>query len=887
MNLQSIQIVMPLRRLVYASLVSVVMGCSAPENGVDIFLDLDGDGAQDSLDAFPQDASETTDTDSDGTGNNADTDDDNDGVLDTDDAFPLDNSETLDTDGDGIGNNGDDDLDGDGIPNSSDDDSDNDEVSDSVDVFPFDPLESIDTDGDGIGNNTDTDDDDDGVFDTDDAFILDASESVDTDGDGTGNNADTDDDNDGILDVVDPDPLVVNNSAPTAIAGSDQTVMPGDSVNLSGSGSDNDGTIANYDWSQVSGSTVSITGSASTSANFTAPAASSSEALTFRLTVTDDDGDTGSDDIVITVEPSIVSNATPTANAGTDQSVISGDTVSLSGSGSDTDGTITVYQWTQISGTTVTIVGDTSQTPSFTAPTVSSNEILTFSLTVTDDDGDSSSDDVLITVSPSGLDTYTNSLGLTFNLIPSGSFIMGSPDSELGRQPDEIQHQVMLTQPFYMQTTEVTQGQWQAVMGSNPSRFSSCGDNCPVDQVTWSDVQQFIAALNALDSSNTYALPTEAQWEYSCRAGSTTAFANGEITVTLGSDPILDQIAWYAGNSGNITHPVGQKDPNSWGLYDMHGNVWEWTADWYSSYTGDEIDPTGPASGEFREPRGGRNSDWAGLVRCAYRPKSPSDTGLGIGFRLIRLPESTANILPTVSAGSDQSVDSAASVSITGTASDTDGVISSYQWTQLSGTTLTLFDANTATLSFTVPAVSLGTTLTFRLTVTDNDGDSSSDDVSIFVNATQKTSALIMNGSALMGATNIDVGGTYYDVSFVGGLCEQVFSVCDISSFTFQNGADALLASDALLEQVFNKSLGLSGDYEQIDSAPEDTNGLSNSYQGNIFTPYGVTATQVLVAVAANVNNNNIDYTFSARDFDGTLFNSNRSDITYAIWTRQ
>jgi len=191
--------------------------------------DFDNDGVLDTLDAFPFDSTESVDTDGDGIGNNADTDDDGDGVADVDDAFPLDSTESVDTDGDGIGNNADTDddgdgvadandafpldntesvdTDGDGIGNNADTDDDGDGVADANDAFPLDKTESVDTDGDGIGNNADTDDDGDGVADANDAFPLDSAESVDTDGDGTGNNADTDDDGDGVADANDAFPL--------------------------------------------------------------------------------------------------------------------------------------------------------------------------------------------------------------------------------------------------------------------------------------------------------------------------------------------------------------------------------------------------------------------------------------------------------------------------------------------------------------------------------------------------------------------------------------------------------------------------------------------------------------------------------------------------------
>ncbi len=196
--------------------------------------------------------------------------------------------------------------------------------------------------------------------------------------------------------------------------------------------------------------------------------------------------------------------------------------------------------------------------------------------------------------------TYTNSLGQTFVLIPAGTFTMGSPSNEPGRYSDETQHQVTLTQPFYMQTTEVTQAQWETLMGSNPSRFSGC-PTCPVEQVSWNDIQEFITKLNARGEGK-YSLPTEAQWEYAARAGSTTAFYNGGITETGGGyDPNLDVIGWYYYNSNSKTHPVGQKAPNAWGLYDMSGNVYEWCSDWYGTYPSTAVtDPTGPSSGSSR-----------------------------------------------------------------------------------------------------------------------------------------------------------------------------------------------------------------------------------------------------------------------------------------------
>ncbi len=239
-----------------------------------------------------------------------------------------------------------------------------------------------------------------------------------------------------------------------------------------------------------------------------------------------------------------------------------------------------------------------------------------------------------------GQTTYTNFLGMTFNLIPAGTFMMGSPGNEPGRYSNETQHQVTLTKSYYMQTTEVTQGQWKAVMGSNPSLFSDCGDDCPVEYVSWNDIQAFITELNKL-GQGTYRLPTEAEWEYAARVGSTTAFANGTITETgSGYDPNLDAMGWYTYNSDKKTHPVAQKKPNAWGLYDMHGNVWEWVQDWFGSYpTSAVTDPTGPSSGSDRVSRGG---SWSNLARHCRSPARlslhPAIRSYNYGFRLV-LPQ--------------------------------------------------------------------------------------------------------------------------------------------------------------------------------------------------------------------------------------------------------
>ncbi len=234
---------------------------------------------------------------------------------------------------------------------------------------------------------------------------------------------------------------------------------------------------------------------------------------------------------------------------------------------------------------------------------------------------------------------FRNFLGMGFVYIPGGTFIMGSPLSEYGRDDNERQHQVTLTRGFYMQTTEVTQGQWKAIMGNNPSHFLNCGWDCPVEQVSWFEVQEFIKKLNEAENTSRYRLPTEAEWEYASRAGSTTAFYNGEIAgEKSGYDANLDQAGWYFRNSELGTHQVSQKNPNVWGLYDMHGNVWEWCQDWQRKYPFRAVtDPTGATVGKARIRRGGSWSHYPLFCRSAYRSWfEPEDATPDLGFRLVR-----------------------------------------------------------------------------------------------------------------------------------------------------------------------------------------------------------------------------------------------------------
>ena len=218
----------------------------------------------------------------------------------------------------------------------------------------------------------------------------------------------------------------------------------------------------------------------------------------------------------------------------------------------------------------------------------------------------------------------TNSIGMKLVLIPKGTFMMGSPASEQGRDDDETQHEVTISEDYYLGVFEVTQGQYEKVMGTNPSYFpkrvigKSDSSMYPVEKVSWEDAVEFCKKLSELPeekkAGRVYRLPTEAEWEYACRAGSKAAYSFGANSKSLGD------YAWFGENSGRQTHPVGEKKANAWGLYDMHGNVWELCSDWYGEYPkGAVSDPSGPNEGSDRVIRGGGWFNGAANCRSAFR----------------------------------------------------------------------------------------------------------------------------------------------------------------------------------------------------------------------------------------------------------------------------
>ena len=234
------------------------------------------------------------------------------------------------------------------------------------------------------------------------------------------------------------------------------------------------------------------------------------------------------------------------------------------------------------------------------------------------------------------LKAITNSIGMKLVLIHPGSFTMGSPDDEVGRVRNETSHEVTLSKSYYLGANEVTQGDYEKVMGANPSNFK--GSKNPVETVNWDDAVSFCKKLSEMPeekaAGRSYRLPTEAEWEYACRAGSTTSYSFGETAESLG------EYAWYDQNAGNKTRLVGEKKPNRWGLYDMHGNVWEWCQDWYADHPPDALThPQGPNEGSKRVLRGGGWYNDAGYCRSADRHGyNPLNHLNSLGFRVALSP---------------------------------------------------------------------------------------------------------------------------------------------------------------------------------------------------------------------------------------------------------
>jgi formylglycine-generating enzyme required for sulfatase activity len=337
----------------------------------------------------------------------------------------------------------------------------------------------------------------------------------------------------------------------------------------------------------------------------------------------------------------LTNNTPPVANVGPDQTVVPGSNVTLNGSGStDPENNIVSYQWQQTDGLTVTLTNADKAIAQFRASVVIGS-VLTFELTVSDAGGLQSTDTCVVSVSEMS-DPITDLLNSMVS-IPNGTFQMGSTDDENGWAHYTTPVHAVTLQGFEMGKYEVTQAQYTAIMGTNPSGIQGINypntENNPVETVNWYNAMEFCTVLSAL-TGRTFTLPSEAQWEYACRAGNTTLYSFGD------SDALLGDYAWYWGNSDGRTYPVGTKLPNAWGLYDMMGNVAEWCLDSeHENYVG------APTDGSAWEPgigisRALRGSAWnyvsnvysRSAFRSFYQANSPGIWLNCIGFRIVEIP---------------------------------------------------------------------------------------------------------------------------------------------------------------------------------------------------------------------------------------------------------
>lgn len=231
--------------------------------------------------------------------------------------------------------------------------------------------------------------------------------------------------------------------------------------------------------------------------------------------------------------------------------------------------------------------------------------------------------------------------GIEFVRLPAGEFEMGSPESEVGHEAAERRHRVRFTHPLDFGRHEVTQGQWRRVMGENPSHFADCGPDCPVENVNALAIAEFLVRLHQL-SGVSFRLPTEAEWEYACRAGTSSPFGTG-ATLSSAQANFDGRYPYGASAAGEFVgrpRPVGSYAPNAWGLFDLHGNVWEWCQDDFCPYPENAVsDPLGACASGLRVIRGGSWTFNGDSARCAVRyTHRPQDRGPSLGFRLVHDP---------------------------------------------------------------------------------------------------------------------------------------------------------------------------------------------------------------------------------------------------------
>ena len=324
-------------------------------------------------------------------------------------------------------------------------------------------------------------------------------------------------------------------------------------------------------------------------------------------------------------EPHNPKSALPPVPTGLTATVVSSSQITLSWTDNATnEAGYKIERKVGVSGTYAQVSVTAANVTSFTDTGLTASTTYYYRVRTTNNSGDSSfATEAFITTSSSVLTDATT--GMVLQKVAGGTFTMGDTFGD-GYSDELPTHQVTLSD-FYIGKYEVTQGQWVAVMGSNPSYFSACGLDCPVNSVSWNDIQTFITQLNQL-SAKSYRLPTEAEWEYAARSGGQHEEYSGGSNV--------DAVAWYGNNSNLAPHQVGTKQANGLGLYDMSGNAWEWVNDWYGAYgSSSQTNPTGPTTGSDRVLRGGGWGGDASDARAAGRSyDSPGARSYNLGFRL-------------------------------------------------------------------------------------------------------------------------------------------------------------------------------------------------------------------------------------------------------------
>ncbi len=468
------------------------------------------------------------------------------------------------------------------------------------------------------------------------------------------------------------------NISPIVNAGTNQSVNEQSAVVVSGSGADNDGSIVSYSWTQISGTGIALSSASTASASFISPTLFAPETLTFQLTVTDNEASATSDAVNVTVNPV---NSAPIANAGTNQSVNEQSAVTLSGGGTDSDGSIVSYSWTQTSGTGVVLSGASTASASFTSPTLIAPETLIFQLTVTDNESSATSDTVSITVNPVNTAPTAN----------AGTNLLVNEQSAVTLSGSGTDSDGSIVSYSWAQTS----GTGVALSGANTASASFTSPTLVASETL--NFQLTVTDNEASATSDTVSVTVNPVNTAPTANAGTNQSVNEQSAVTLSGSG--------ADSDGSIAS-------------------YSWTQ---TSGTGVALSNANTASASFTSPTLLASETLIfQLTVTDNEASATSDT--------VSVTVNPVNTAPTANAGTNQSVNEQSAVTLSGSGADSDGSIASYSWTQTSGTSVGLSGANTASASFTSPTLIAPETLTFQLTVTDNEASATSDTVSVTVN---------------------------------------------------------------------------------------------------------------------------------------------------------